>query len=266
MTARSPFRSLVFFSALVVLVFLIPGCARAPRRLPTPPRPPNAAGVAGFYHTVERGQTLFRIGKNYNMDWHELMAMNRITDPSQLVTGQKIFIPQQPPQGFARVSEGPLSLADVRRFVGPKDSSSIWRTITVHHSGTLQGGAKSFDRNHLQRHMGGLFYHFVIGNGTNTSNGALEVGWRWKEQVKANRPYDIQICLVGDFNQQWVSDAQFSTLLHLIQVLKEYYDVPVGNIRRHEDIKGKRTECPGKHFPFYRLINELTAQDLLSRR
>ena len=222
--------------------------------------------MTGFYHTVVLGQTIYGIGKNYNLDWHELMAMNHIADPSKLTVGQQIFIPQQPPQAFARVLEGPLTLNDIRRFVGPQYLSSDWRTITVHHSGTLQGGAKSFDRNHLQRHMGGLFYHFVIGNGSNTSNGALEVGWRWKEQVKANRPYDIQICLVGDFNQQWVSSAQFSTLVHLIQVLREEYRIPVRSVRRHEDIKGKRTECPGKRFPFQRLINELTARDLLSNR
>ena len=227
---------------------------------------PGGVSLPGFYQTVGPGQNLYRIGKTYNIDWHELMALNHITDPSQLVVGQKIFIPQETPQAYARVSEGPLTLDDIRHFVGPGYLSSDWRTITVHHSGTLQGGAKSFDRNHLERHMGGLFYHFVIGNGTNTSDGALEVGWRWKEQVKANRPYDIQICLVGDFNQQWVSDPQLSTLIHLIQTLREEYDIPISNIRRHEDIKGKHTECPGKHFPFQRLINELTAQDLFSRR
>ena len=244
---------------------LAPGCARAPRRVSAPLLTPAPVGTAGFYHTVERGQTLYRIAKNYNVDWHELMAVNHIINPGQLETGQKIFIPHLVQQPYVAPAAGPLSLNEVQRLVGPKEYGSVWQTITVHHSGTTKGGAQAFDRNHRQRHMGGLFYHFVIGNGSNTRDGALEVGWRWKKQVKANRPYDIQICLVGDFNQQYVSEAQFSTLVSLIQTLREQYGIPVRSIRRHEDIPGKHTACPGNHFPFQRLINELASRDALSR-
>ena len=239
-------------------MLFIPGCARAPRRI-LPPSMPSAALPApgGFYHEVQRGETLYRIAKTYGMDWHELMAANRIGHPGQLETGQRLFIPQGAPQLAPPLMPGPLTLDDLRRIIGPRRSQYSWSTITVHHSGTLQGGAQAFNRNHIQRHMGGLFYHFVIGNGSSTPDGALEVGWRWQQQVKANRPNDIQVCLVGDFNRQFVSDAQFNTLVKLIQVLREEYGVPIENIRRHEDIPGKNTECPGQHFPFSRLISEL---------
>ena len=246
------------FLVLTVAV-LLPGCARAPRRVPSRPMPPMPAATSmnGFYYTVQKGETLYRIAKHYNMDWHLLMSVNHISDTSCLEPGQKIFIPQTPSQTYISTSAGPLSPADIRRSVGPKHYSSDWRTITVHHSGTAKGGAQAFDRNHRQRHMGGLFYHFVIGNGSNTADGALEVGWRWRRQVKANRPYDIQICLVGDFDQQYVSDAQFNTLLGLVQELRQQYGISVHNIRRHEDIPGKHTACPGDHFPFQRLIDNL---------
>jgi N-acetyl-anhydromuramyl-L-alanine amidase AmpD len=78
--------------------------------------------------------------------------------------------------------------------------------------------------------------------------------------VKANRPYDIQICLVGDFNRQYVSESQFSTLVNLVQTLMEEYDVPLSGVRRHLDIRGKHTACPGQHFPFQRLLNELSSR------
>ena len=227
---------------------------------------PSAPGPIGFYYTVQLGETLYRIAKNYGVDWHQLMATNHIGRPGQLEAGQRLFIPQQLPQVYAPMAGGPLSTEEVRQLVGPRNPSSDWRTLTAHHSGTKQGSAQAFNRNHLQRHMGGLFYHFVIGNGTNTPDGALEVGWRWREQVKANRPYDIQICLVGDFNEQVVSEAQFATLVRLIQVLREEYSIPVDEVRRHEDIKGKHTECPGKHFPFVRLVNELRSEDALAGR
>ncbi|MDI6758387.1 MAG: N-acetylmuramoyl-L-alanine amidase, partial [Candidatus Omnitrophota bacterium] len=70
-------------------------------------------------------------------------------------------------------------------------------------------------------------------------------------------PADIQICLVGNFNKETVSSAQFDALIKLINVLREQYNVPIRNIRRHKDIEGKITECPGANFPFERLIVEL---------
>ena len=98
----------------------------------------------------------------------------------------------------------------------------------------------------------------MIGNGTNSSGGGLEVGFRWQRQVPANRPKDIQICLVGNFDDQFVSGAQFNTLVELIRTLQGDYGIGVENIRRHEDIKGKITACPGKNFPFQRLISVLS--------
>ena len=243
----------------LVLLFLLPGCARAPRRATTLPAapPPSTMGVSGFFHTVERGQTLYHIARNYDLDWHVLMSINHISDPSQLEVGQKLFIPRQPPPHTPAVTEGRLSAEDIRRRVGPKNISSDWRTITVNHSGTLQGAAALFDKDHKRRHMGGLFYHFVIGNGTTTFDGDLEVGWRWKKQVKANRPNDVQICLVGDFTRQEVSGPQFATLVHLIRILEQDYEIPVRSVRRHQDVRGTHTECPGNRFPFQRLVSEL---------
>ena len=242
----------------VILPFFFNGCARVPKHSVVAPYTPPPGTAEGMTHTVERGETLYRIAKNYNVEISELMRVNHIYNPTQIETGQRLFIPQAaaPPQTFK--SYEPVSVEKVRRIIGPVYSTSDWRTITVHHSGTLQGSASLFDRNHRSRHMGGLFYHFVIGNGTKTSVGEIEIGWRWWRQVKANRPYDIQICLVGDFNQQDVSEGQFSSLVNLIRVLQEEYNIPTSAIRRHNDIKGKHTDCPGSRFPFPRLISTLS--------
>ena len=105
--------------------------------------------------------------------------------------------------------------------------------------------------------MGGLFYHFVIGNGKGSGDGEVEVGWRWTKQRYVERPYDVQICLVGDYNREYVSSAQYRVLLNLIRVLRKRYGIPVRGIRRHKDIVGKITECPGEHFPFAKLILDL---------
>jgi lipoprotein NlpD len=47
-----------------------------------------------IYHVVRSGETLFRIGKAYDVPYQELARINRIHDPRQLRVGQRIFIPE----------------------------------------------------------------------------------------------------------------------------------------------------------------------------
>jgi len=47
----------------------------------------------GVYHKVEKGQTLWRIAKTYNVDIQEVAEWNDIADPTEINTGEKIFIP-----------------------------------------------------------------------------------------------------------------------------------------------------------------------------
>ena len=258
-------KSLLRFSVAVILglaPLLLSSCA--PPKKPHSIVPPSSLSQSAvsqpgaYYHTVARGQTLYRVAKMYGVSLSDLTRANGINDASKLETGQRLLIPghQAAPPSF--LPGAFYSPDQIRQLVGQRDSRSVWRTITVHHSGTLQGGATAFNRDHLRRHMGGLFYHFVIGNGTQSRDGQIEVGFRWKRHIKANRPFDIQICVVGDFNQQQVSEAQFASLVALIRTLRSDYGVSIDNIRRHEDVPGKHTACPGSHFPFSRLIQALS--------
>jgi len=241
-----------FFLFLAILTGFFSGCVTAPRKITTPAVPPKQ----GVYHIVAGGQTLWRIAHIYNVDVNELMRLNGITDPGQLKVGQRLLI-QRVPYPLPRGSVSPLGASEVEAIVGPKNYSVHWRTITIHHSGTLEGNAEAFDRNHRQRGMGGLFYHFVIGNGAGSRDGQIEVGWRWKKQAQVNRPKDIQICLVGDFNRQRLSESQSESLIKLITVLRRQYNISVSNIRKHKSIRGKHTVCPGSSFPFERIISQL---------
>jgi lipoprotein NlpD len=47
----------------------------------------------GVYHTIEKGQTLWRISKTYDVDIQDVAEFNDITDTTQIKAGQKIFIP-----------------------------------------------------------------------------------------------------------------------------------------------------------------------------
>jgi LysM repeat protein len=241
-------------AALLSLILFLSGCATVSRQ-------PRRQQPYGIYHIVGSGQTLYRIAKTYNVDIKEIMRVNRISDATQIGIGQQLLIPgarsSLPIEPYRLITQG-----TVEKLVGPKFRSSHWRYITVHHSATLEGNAECFDRNHRNRRMGGLFYHFVIGNGTLSGDGEIEVGWRWRKQEQVNRPFDIQICLVGDFNKQEVSNVQFDTLVKLINVLRKQYNISLGSIRKHRDIEGKVTECPGDNFPFYKLLAELRKPNL----
>ncbi len=241
-------RKLRILTLVVSLIFLS-GCA-------TLRYPSSMFAPSGIYHIVGSGQTLYRISKTYAVEISEIIRLNHIKDPNLIGVGERLFIPGAriplPVEPYKA-----LKLESIERLVGRKQYKLKWQYITLHHSATLEGNAEAFDRYHRKKRMGGLAYHFVIGNGTDSQDGEVEVGWRWIRQLQCDRRGDIQICLVGDFNRQQVSTAQFNSLVKLIRLLHEQYNIPLNNIRRHRDIKGKITECPGKNFPFYKLLSEL---------
>jgi murein DD-endopeptidase MepM/ murein hydrolase activator NlpD len=70
----------------VFFIFSLLGCAsQTPTSLPR--RTP------GVYHIVKPGETLFRIGKAYDLNYTELARVNGIKDANQIRVGQRIFIP-----------------------------------------------------------------------------------------------------------------------------------------------------------------------------
>jgi len=49
--------------------------------------------TTGVYHTVEKGQTLWRISKTYGVDMQLIAEYNDIYDPDLIFEGQELFIP-----------------------------------------------------------------------------------------------------------------------------------------------------------------------------
>lgn len=47
----------------------------------------------GVYHTVHKGETLYRICKTYKVDIQDVAELNNIKDPTEIKTGKRIFIP-----------------------------------------------------------------------------------------------------------------------------------------------------------------------------
>lgn len=77
---------------IVLCVVSVAGCATVPSVAPPPPAPPK--GAEGKYHRIEKGQTLWKVSKIYNVDLDDLIALNHISDVTNIETGQLIFIPK----------------------------------------------------------------------------------------------------------------------------------------------------------------------------
>jgi lipoprotein NlpD len=53
----------------------------------------SSAPSQGVYHTVQKGQTLYKISKVYGVEEIYLARINKINDPTQLRVGERIYIP-----------------------------------------------------------------------------------------------------------------------------------------------------------------------------
>jgi len=139
-----------------------------------------------------------------------------------------------------------------------------WQFIVVHNSGTRQGNARVFDyyHRHVRRMQNGLAYHFVIGNGTSSGNGQIEVGDRWRRQINGGHVHSdylnnisLGICLVGDFNRSQPTRAQLDSCEELIRYLRQRCgksDRGTIPVRPHREMNPPRwpTDCPGDDFPY----------------
>ncbi len=156
-----------------------------------------------------------------------------------------------------------------RGWLPPSQLEKKWVAVVVHHSATETGNAAIFDKMHReQNHWAGIGYDFVIGNGTDSGDGQIEVTFRWREQIPgahcggtannwANRD-GIGICLVGDFSRTGPTTQQMQSLLRLIRFLQKRYGIPKWRIYGHKATPGARvTDCPGRRFPITRLKSML---------
>lgn len=236
----------------IFLTFLfLAGCATAPvQKVYIPEKKPECtittdtdSGIRNDkVHVVAPGETLWRIGKMYNVPISAITRKNCIRNAQKIKMGQRLVIP---------------NAASLKPVVSLYPSKK-WKYIIIHHSATDQGNSLEFNTTHNRRGFKGIGYHFVIDNGTKEkSDGQIEATPRWTKQLngahcKANHMNSrgIGICLVGNFSKEKVSKKQMDSLVYLVNRLRKYYKIPKSKILGHGQVKGAKTECPGKKFPW----------------
>src|SRR5438093_11294418 len=107
--------------------------------------------------------------------------------------GRPVAVAHLPPPNF----DGPKILPKAPHVDGPVASNAApsgpsdwaprvapraWRWIVIHHSASESGSMAVFDKEHRAKGWDGVGYHFVIGNGTNSRDGQIEVTPRWPIQ------------------------------------------------------------------------------------
>jgi len=106
-------------------------------------------GPAGLRHRVERGETLYRIGKAYGVSDGELARLNGIRDPDRIEVGQLLVIPHAtrplpvqiitPERARADQPTAPELPAGPAAFVWPVDGGVVTSDFgargATHHDG-----------------------------------------------------------------------------------------------------------------------------------
>ena len=201
-------------------------------------------------YRVKKGDTLSQIARKFHSSVSELKELNGLSSVHRIRAGQRLKLSES-----AAITTGiPRNL---RWKIGHKDvQKRRWTKIIVHHSATNNGNAAIFNGAHLRRGMvNGLAYHFVIGNGTNsTRDGEIEIGGRWKRQLQGGHVRNhalnlssVGICLVGNFEKRRPSAKQLASLNSLTHFLQRDLLFGRPKVFGHKDLE--QNLCPGQLFP-----------------
>ena len=253
----------------------------APAKVPPPSTSsltPSASSAAPkTWVKVQKGDTLSKIARENGVKLEDLRKWNglsadtirpgdllRIRAPTPASPKGVTATPSAPPKPPAAAPKKPAApdwrfIQPVRSQIeAPKNRLRDWEYIVVHHSGTSGGNAKIFDYFHAEERgmENGMAYHFVIGNGTDSGDGQIEVGNRWRRQIQGGHlasetlnEIAIGICLVGDFSRSRLGPRQAASLIELVQYLRKMMPDQRLKFRTHREINTRPTECPGRLFP-----------------
>ncbi len=129
-----------------------------------------------------------------------------------------------------------------------------FKSVVLHHSATHGGSASAFERDHRAR-LGGLAYHFIVGNGSGAGDGEVETGYRWRDQIPGphtkNQVVNLEsvgVCIVGDLRAQPPTEKQVVALLDLLERICRECGIPAERIRCHKEVDPE-TACPGRALP-----------------
>ena len=100
-------------SVFFIIILFLTGC----QGFQFDPWPENGEGI---YHTVQKGQTLYRIAIIYDLDVDVLRRSNHIGDPTKIKAGTRLWIP-----GARRVFSVPVTKKSISRTAKKKSLPTV---------------------------------------------------------------------------------------------------------------------------------------------
>jgi hypothetical protein len=153
-------------------------------------------------------------------------------------------------------------------WLPPRGITRRWNSIIIHHTDSDLGSLRDIDQWHRDKGWEGCGYDFVIGNGTHSADGKIEMSQRWRAQETgahtrlsaafarqkrvAPNYYNengIGIVMIGNFDKTRPSAAQLQSLARLVKFLMTECRIPESRIFTHGGSDGvDQTHCPGRYF------------------
>lgn len=191
-----------------------------------------------------------------------LFSSLALVSPSVAAAPAERIAPETAAHNTALLADLGAAIAD------PKTDGRIrWRHIVIHHTANEWSSLERIDRYHRDKFddPDGIEYHFLVGNGRKRPAGYIEPA-RWRIQKRAihlfkpdGAPDAIAISLVGNLHERKIGGAQYRALRDLVVALARRHGIPPEAITTHTRVDGRLTVCPGRHFPFTRLIADVKA-------
>jgi len=127
--------------------------------------------------------------------------------------------------------------------------------VTVHHDATLidttderstASRIEGHRRFHVQeRGWADIGYHFIVDR-----QGRVWEGRSLRLQgahVENRNPGNVGVVLMGDFDRQQPTSAQYDAMRRHVQALMARYKVSARNVLTHREWSGSSTACPGRN-------------------
>ena len=144
-----------------------------------------------------------------------------------------------------------------------------WKYIVVHHSAGKFGNIDFLQKVHRERTNDPIYaiaYHYIIGNGNGLGDGEIDSDIRrkyniWGSHISVKNldrnARGLGICLIGNFEEDSVTDKQYNSLVALTSQLMNEYSISPENVTGHGFTPGESTKCPGKNFPMAKFLLDI---------
>ncbi|NLW50087.1 MAG: peptidoglycan DD-metalloendopeptidase family protein [Candidatus Brocadiaceae bacterium] len=84
-------------TCLAALLVGLAGCTVPPRLPEPPPQPPPPPPVCEYFaYCMQKGDTLYSLGRRFEVPWDEIARVNEVLQPSDLAIGKLLIIPKVP--------------------------------------------------------------------------------------------------------------------------------------------------------------------------